>query len=446
MGVDVPQSDVLDLAIGLVLVWFVLSMLVSVVNEAFVLVFRVRAKHLWLAVGRLVRPTVAPYARRFLDAAILLPFSKLNHKGFDVRPIARRDSSDEPIKPIKPPEQSPLAVDLQAIYDALAPRLTDVAIAGRRAKLTSIASTDFAEAVSDLARNVHPADLVAAAKQLQWTGDAHDALVAALQPFDPEAALSVGQVVALAVDSKSEVDLRTLYAAAAEMFTARDIADFFAHNPNLAKAVGDAYDSLIGDSGISDRAKAAKATLAKWFDREMDQLSALYRRQNRKLLAVLAIPVVLFFQANAIGVVKALHDDASRRQALVANALATSQTSTIDEVVKNNCERAPSNTTTTTTAPNAPTTTVDPFDAAVERFACAGKLVSASDDFGLLPDWDKLRREHKNYWNYLFDDYGWLGRTLTVVALLFGAQFWFDILRRLVGIRKTLTTAGAASG
>jgi len=42
------QNDLLDLAIGLVFVWFILSLLISVINEGFALVFRIRAKHLWL--------------------------------------------------------------------------------------------------------------------------------------------------------------------------------------------------------------------------------------------------------------------------------------------------------------------------------------------------------------------------------------------------------------
>jgi hypothetical protein len=30
----------------------------------------------------------------------------------------------------------------------------------------------------------------------------------------------------------------------------------------------------------------------------------------------------------------------------------------------------------------------------------------------------------------------WLGLAITAVALSFGASFWFDILRRLIGIRS----------
>ena len=30
----------------------------------------------------------------------------------------------------------------------------------------------------------------------------------------------------------------------------------------------------------------------------------------------------------------------------------------------------------------------------------------------------------------------WLGYLLTVIALLFGAPFWWDVLRRLTGVRS----------
>jgi hypothetical protein len=63
------QNDLLDLAIGLVFVWFILSLVVSVVNEGFVLVFRIRAKHLWLGIGRLVNPRDGRYARRLWEPA-----------------------------------------------------------------------------------------------------------------------------------------------------------------------------------------------------------------------------------------------------------------------------------------------------------------------------------------------------------------------------------------
>lgn len=41
--------------------------------------------------------------------------------------------------------------------------------------------------------------------------------------------------------------------------------------------------------------------------------------------------------------------------------------------------------------------------------------------------------------NAVWHDHGFLGRSITLIALLFGAQFWFDVLRRLTGLRTTLS-------
>ena len=67
------NSDVLNVAIGVVFVWFLLSVVLSAVNEGLALVTHVRAKHLWLGIGRLVDPNNSPLPRRFLDAAFRAP-------------------------------------------------------------------------------------------------------------------------------------------------------------------------------------------------------------------------------------------------------------------------------------------------------------------------------------------------------------------------------------
>jgi hypothetical protein len=90
------QNDLLDLAIGLVFVWFILSLLISVINEGFALVFRIRAKHLWLGIGRLLNPEEGKYSRKFWDTVIRLPFSRQN---LDLRPIAQTGSAANAAKP-----------------------------------------------------------------------------------------------------------------------------------------------------------------------------------------------------------------------------------------------------------------------------------------------------------------------------------------------------------
>ena len=85
----------------------------------------------------------------------------------------------------------------------------------------------------------------------------------------------------------------------------------------------------------------------------------------------------------------------------------------------------------------------DPLEKARTRFECAGKIIESANSFALVPDFSKIPRldgQQGLSWadvrHYEFDRWAIFGRPITLLALMFGAQFWFDVLRRLVGIRK----------
>jgi hypothetical protein len=87
----------------------------------------------------------------------------------------------------------------------------------------------------------------------------------------------------------------------------------------------------------------------------------------------------------------------------------------------------------------------DPLEIARTRFECAGKIIESAKAFALLPDFDKIQSFDGQQGlsvadgsHYEFDRLGYLGRPITMLALMFGAQVWFDVLRRLVGIRKSI--------
>ena len=277
------------------------------------------------------------------------------------------------------------------------------------------------------------------------------AVETALAAIPPAERLDVAAVTALSIPDTTTTDKEALFANASTSLTPRDLVDFFEGNPGLKGAVARAIDA----SGADDKLQAGKAAIEQWYDREMDRLSAMYRRQNRKVLLLLSIPVVLLFRANTIGMVRDLTHDASLRQALTNGAVSVTSGSTLDDAIKNTCSPAPSAapdtaaTTTTTTTPTSPTTT-DPFKAAVEKFSCAGKIVQSAETFGFTPAIGVLLHPSqwsvKGAWHWVIDDYGLIGRAITLIALMFGAQFWFDILRRLVGIRSKLPGGAAASG
>jgi hypothetical protein len=242
-------------------------------------------------------------------------------------------------------------------------------------------------------------------------------------------ALDLG--AAVTEDGKSQ-----LYSAAKEIFTARDVLDLFAGNTDLQQALRAALEA----TGADRKAAALKVTVQTWFDREMDQLTALYRRQNRKILAMLALPVVLIFQANTLGLISDLRGDAALREAVTNQVVAVAGVDSVAGAVQTICRA------------EGGADAADPLQAASTRLQCAGDIIRDATKFELVPNIDRVGAHDgargvsfADVWHYEFADWGWAGRAITLLALMFGAQFWFDVLRRLVGFRTTIGGAGGSS-
>ena len=455
------QSDLLDVVIGVVFAWFLLSMVLSGIQEAFALLTRTRAKNLWLGIGRLFDPAASPLPRSLRDVAIRLPISG----ALDLRPTTAPDAqAPAPRSPSKAkqrvlqyatsrPDRRVTDANLievrgrnQDLYHAMEPRLNELARPGRLSKITHITASAFSGALIDLARNVDEEDLRASAKAHSWDKERIAELQARLDGLPGDDPLELEDVVGLHADTfASEEELRAVYQYAARSLSGRDVASYMEKNPQLAAAVERAAAAVKA----SERVAEVRKVVETWFDREMTGLSGFYRRQNRKILLLLGIPLVLLAHANAISLFDDLRRDASLREAAVGAASGASGQS---------LDSACASTTTAPTSAPAVTTTVDPIVAAGERLKCARNIINRATEFrvGLAVDelkqasepTDELRPNDVVPYlgNALGDEWGFIGRTVTLVALLFGAQFWFDVLRRLVGIRKTLKGDAAGAG
>lgn len=469
------QSDLLDTVIGVVFVWFLLSSVLATIGEGLALVTRARAKHLWLAVGRLVEPTKATLSAKLLDSAINLPILGKA----DVRPRATPPSAGDrsPAEPSVSPTAGSLAWwsrrpdrtvtgalkevrgPVQEVYDALAPQVVEIARPGRLSKVNRLAAESFAEAIVGVARKVHPADLIASTDADRWSQDELDALVVATARLSPSQALTIETVAGLSSEIPPD-KLRELYHAAASRFTGRDVADYLQNNRQLASIVRSAAAAAIP----SERVAGVKKAIESSFDREMDQVSTFYRRQNRKILGLLAIPLVLVCHANSIEIFNQLRGDADLRQAALNAAVATVSDESVKAALDARCGpvtttttpavagSAADTTTTTTTASTTTTSTTTPLQAAAERFSCAAKIIDGASRFRVGLAWQEIKEAHgvkgakakpevadvaPYLWGTLHDGWGVVGRAITLLALLFGAQFWFDALGRLVGLRGT---------
>ncbi len=450
------QSDLLDVLIGVVFVWFLLSVMLSGVNEAFSLVTHIRAKHLWLGIGRLLDPSRSKLPTRFLDATFNLPV----RGKFDLRPVTplgpgrqnRLTSyfADRPQRKADEPTKE-LRGQTERLYAKLEPQIVETAQPGRLSKITHVASSAVAEAVISLASRVHRHDVLAAAVEMGWTEDEQEHLGRMLSRFDDAARISIDDLLDVAPEAghPNPSDLRELHAVASEKLTGRDFADALHENPELAEAVRRAVAKLDGAAKVT----AAKAAIAEHFDRQMDQVSRFYRRQSRKILAPLAVITVLVFQANSVALALDLWRDSNLRAAVVGGALTASAGQALDEAVaQGRCEvQGTPATTSTSVTTSTPSTTADPVVEAERQLRCAASILQELSSFRVGLGWSDFKDAHETAGSpraeladvgpYLTDDWGLVGRAITAIALLFGAQFWFDILRRLVGLRKP----GAAS-
>ncbi|WP_239089704.1 hypothetical protein [Sphaerimonospora thailandensis] len=168
--------------------------------------------------------------------------------------------------------------------------------------------------------------------------------------------------------------------------------------------------------------------VGEWFDGEMERLSILYRRYVRWVVAALGIAVTLLFGMDALEYGKnLLRDNAYRSE---VSAFAQSGPVALAPI-RQECGPGQDTYTCVTDVLSTP--------AFVKIFANAPVGVTMGDG-GDSPSW---AWNWDAWWQRLSTPGHWPGFLITAVALLFGAPFWWDMLRRVAGLRSR---AGGTAG
>lgn len=355
------DSVYVELAIALVLAFFLLSLLVSGINEGINRLFGIRSKFLWSYLRDLLDgPEAGSQARmpaRMIDVLWKVPRNAM--PGKDPRPL---------FDPLPPPAtmfaagEKPLA---DRMYERL--RATDQG-RGERTGLSNIPPNRFAVALMEIVAGEHGGNV--------------DALLTKLQKSK----------------SPLHLPLRGLWGSA---------------SGNMEKLT---------------------ENVAGWFDAEMDGLSVLYRRQLRWVLTVLATAVTLVVSVDALEFSKSvLRDDALRSEVV---AVASGNPGALEELQAGCVASAADGEVAAGAGREAP----DPYGCVTNVLSSpalvailANSPVSLSVPGDGNPSWSWNGRE----WGGRLADPGhWLGFALTILALLFGAPFWWDVLRRLAGLKS----------
>lgn len=209
---------------------------------------------------------------------------------------------------------------------------------------------------------------------------------------------------------------------------------------------------VMGESALT----TARVSVEKWFDDAMDRLSDWYTRRAKRIAFVIGITVAVILNVDTVGLAQQLWREPAVREALVAKAQAYANQQpgpnetppAADDLIKLQAQF------TSLDIPvgwiGAPieldaSGKVPGVDGAPAR-VCTLAASSADEVYGL--EVNKLCYPIINA-PYLLDQTGWIlkifGLLVSGLAAAQGAPFWFDILKKVVGVRSTGTNPAEAS-
>jgi len=213
----------------------------------------------------------------------------------------------------------------------------------------------------------------------------------------------------------------------------------------LFEMLPNAKQGLIAlvDAAGDDVAKA-RENIETWFNSSMDRVSSWYKRRTQVVILILGLFLAVLMNADSITIAKRLSTDRSLRESLVAVSV---------EYAKANASPAagptPAPPASESTPPATPQECVDApnsqkcKDAKMLQDACKNpdspkcKYLTNQEQLsalGLPIGWDPDRRAEVS--NSIFQHIlGWL---LTAFAISLGAPFWFDLLNKFIVIRSAV--------
>jgi hypothetical protein len=352
------NSTYLELAIGLALAFFLLSLVASGINEAIVRVLGLRGKYLWAYLRDMLDGPSGGKSRLpadIRDVFLWFPMNKLPTG--DTRP----QYVDKPPPPAVTDGRTPLA-------DRLHERLREIdRPARRRSVISQIPPNRFAVALMEIISDGSQADIRANV----------DDFLAGLK----------------AVSSPIYLPIKSLWET----------------------ANGDLKQFRDGVEG--------------WFDGEMQRLTRLYRRHVKWVITAISAIIALFFSVDSVEYGKALlADDAYRSQVV---AVANGNPAALD-ALQQRCQAQ-------TTPPGGQPADADPYACVTESLSSPAFIKvfqNAPVRVDIAADGDQRWAWNGTNWADRLGPGHWLGLLVTIVAILFGAPFWWDVLRRLSGVKR----------
>jgi len=417
---------ILEVAIGIIFVWFLISMLVSTVQEAVANIFQWRSKALEKFIGSMLadpelqRRTNIQLGREFYNHPLIrdlaldmdkrrpsyIPAGHFAQVIFDLLVDAGKPSSR--LKEAADLADRALTNMDVTIKDAADKAFSDLLGHAQLAMEGGVLSESITKALDDEAHKLAEEfpDLSPAIQQLHDTLANHDQLGAQVQQLAstlPGSRPLVGQLTA---------------GVAAFTFHGSELGRTF--NVLVSRAIENARDA-------DDALGATRKNVETWFDSSMERLTGYYKRRVQIFAFSAGVLVALLFNVDSLAIARTLWLDQTLRSAIVAEAGQTvqagqqaAQGKTAGQIIQ------------TVSALNIPAGWVYIKDDAL----CSGYLGAKSWSLPCIYPAGSFNGYK------LFEPVIWqslAGILITGIATLQGAPFWFGLLSRLVNLRASVT-------
>ena len=228
--------------------------------------------------------------------------------------------------------------------------------------------------------------------------------------------------------------------------------DFKAGITAFTAANGDLKTLLTDYLNTSSNIKELQVNIEKWFNEYMDRVTGWYKKNTAITMRLIAVAVAIGFNVDLIKITKAINSNSTLKANLVAAAdKLADQPSYIKNLYEDNINKrlslaAASHKAELDSVTNAKDSSgITAVNIKIEadkdsilknytknRIVDIDTLLSKIDPSELPIGWNRnMITEVRKDWLTTF-----IGWSLAAVAIMLGAPFWFDLLMKLVNIRR----------
>jgi hypothetical protein len=430
-------QEILEVGIGLVFVWLVISVATMSLQEWFGNLLNTRAKEMEKVITQMLSSpeTTSQFYAHPLISNLYKPSKKAGKKSRlpSYIPAAKFGAAIFSIVVQAGTDNSPV----RAITAQINQQIASI----QSPEQQKLAKADW-NAILETAKNLAASGLGATALdslklQVQVYGEKYPEAKTSLDVLMPQVDAYYGQFVQeqrTAVESGADAGL------AMRQFRLGLLA-MQKTNPGLSNSVTAIIKQAEGYALHADQVVAtARVNLETWFNDSMDRLSGTYKRKAQVTAFIIGVILALLLNIDSINVATSLWREPTLRQAIIAQAQNYTPPAATQGAI------------TTTPLQNIPALETQlqalniPFGWTFAAFDTAGQTcsllpVQAGQVWGIPSQDSSAHPLCLRFSNLPPDLISWLvkimGLLMTGLAATQGAPFWFDILGKLVNVRGT---------